>query len=172
GNPINQRVLEFDGSYWSTVGAVNTVAGTDKNFPGYGSQWDQILYRDIDVSSIGVGDNLSISFSYSHALSPDWINDICSQTGYFWKDPVRPTNGSPSDGTFTAAREAQWSSATGAADSFTVPLGVPVEPVAGPANDFVASDGNPREIYDPQRRWFSEVVATTQPGNPSSGAPM
>src|SRR5262249_36249460 len=53
--------------------------------------------------------------------------------------------------------------------------GVPVEPVAGPPgapNDFVASDGNPYEIYDLQRRWFSEVIATTQAGNPSSGAPM
>src|SRR5204863_927176 len=58
---------------------------------------------------------------------------------------------------------------------FTVTLGVPVEPVAGPPglpNDYVASDGNRYEIYDPQRRWFSEVVATTQSGNPSSGAPM
>ena len=28
------------------------------------------------------------------------------------------------------------------------------------------------EIYDVQRRWFSEVIATTQAGNPASGAPM
>src|SRR5580765_89618 len=175
GNPINQRVIEFNGNNsYNYPGAVNAIGGTDKNFPGYGSQWDQILYRDIDVSSIGVGDNLSIAFSYVHALSPDRGGTISQRIGYFWKDPIRPTNGIANDGNFVSATEAEPSLA-GPVDSFTVTLGVPVEPVAGPPglpNDYIASDGSPYEIYDLKRRWFSEVVATTQSGNPAAGAPM
>ena len=180
GNPINQRVIEYNGNEsYNQIGAVNTAGGTDKNFPGYGSQWDQILYRDIDVSSIGVGDNLSISFSYSHALSPVRSGTSLQRIGYFWKDPIRSTDnmrgtGVPFDGNFVSATEAE-PTLQGPVDSFTVTLGVPVEPVAGPPgipNDYVASDGNSYEIYDVQRRWFSEVIATTQAGDPASGAPM
>ena len=49
----------------TSVGSVS-VNGTDHNFPGYGSQMDQMLYRDVTLAE---GDGLTISFNFSTNMS-------------------------------------------------------------------------------------------------------
>src|SRR5207249_5848645 len=46
GNPYNAMILEFNGEN----GGVSQN-GTSKSFPGYPSQMDQLLYRDVQISS-------------------------------------------------------------------------------------------------------------------------
>src|SRR5439155_494226 len=48
GNAFNGDLLQYQGNNgFNQVGSVS-VNGTDHNFPGYGSQMDQMLYRDIN----------------------------------------------------------------------------------------------------------------------------
>src|SRR4030095_7759367 len=53
GNPFNQSLLEYNGNNTTLQVAALSPDGTDKNFPGYGSQWDQLLYRDVSVAGGG-----------------------------------------------------------------------------------------------------------------------
>src|SRR5215831_20387636 len=69
GNPFNDDVLMFN----PLAGGTRTVTtpggvGTDKKFPGYGSQWDQMLYRDLDLSG-SPGAPLTLSFKYHTRMS-------------------------------------------------------------------------------------------------------
>jgi hypothetical protein len=156
GNPINDNLAQYQGNNSGRQIGPASTTGTDHNFPGYGSQWDQMLYRDVTVPS---SQGLNISFSYSTDLSDVGNLGHSSQTGYYYYDPLK-TVLSCADGNFISA-----TGGTGPpADSFMVYVGKPVEPVAGPpippgdGNDFFGSDNVAHEIYDPQRRWFSEVV--------------
>jgi len=101
-----------------------------------------------------------------HALSPVSGGTSVERIDYFWKDPVKPATAS--DGNFISRTDTDGLGLPQPVDSFTVFLGVPIEPVANPfpastPNDFVGSDGTARDIYDPQRRWFSEVIRTDGP---------
>src|SRR5262245_16794705 len=59
GNPFNAALLQYQGNNsYNSVGSVS-VNGTDHNFPAYGSQMDQMLYRDVPLAE---GDGLTISF--------------------------------------------------------------------------------------------------------------
>ena len=174
GNPYNQSVLDLNGNNSFNPAGSLSPKGTDRNYPGYGSQWDQLLYRDILLEP---GADLSISFKYTHALSRVRGGGTTTRTGYYWKDPLLRTAFGP-DGNYISATQAE-ASGGGPVDSFTVYLGVPVEPnPTGP--DYVASDGSVREIGDLQRRWYSEVIRTNGPmirvlsasglsSNPTSG---
>lgn len=161
GNPFNQTVLDFNGNHWAEAGS-RSETGTDRNFPGYGSQWDQMLYRDVVLFE---GQGLDVSFLYRTNLSTGRITDTGRRIGWFDKDPLRPpTSG---DGNFISSTDAGLNAP---ADSFMVYIGVPVEPVAGPNNDFMCSDpwaganfDGLLEIHDLRRRWFSEVVAIDKP---------
>ena len=89
---------------------------------------------------------------------------VGTRIGWFDKDPVKTAT--LNDGNFVSSTDA---AANAPADSFMVYVGVPVEPVAGADNDFRCSDGTAGtngngmlEIFDVQRRWFSEVVAINQ----------
>src|SRR5262245_6898354 len=62
GNPFNQDVLDYNGENSPLPGV------TSKRFPGYGSQWDQMLYRDVQILS-GAGPNLTISFKLRTRMS-------------------------------------------------------------------------------------------------------
>ena len=166
GNPINATLADFQGNNSGRqVGSLRS-AGTDHNFPGYGSQWDQILYRDVNFVANASGD-VTVSFKYTTRMSTGYDGVHASQTGYFRFDPLKQTSTSGgSDGNFISAAL----STAGPVDSFMVYVGAPVEVVAGPAPlfpDFFASDGNGYDIFDQQRRWFSEVLKTTNSG----GAP-
>lgn len=79
GNPYNQTVLEFQGE--SGAGS-----GTSKHFPGYTSQMDQILYRDVELVSSGA--TLDLSFSYRTAMSTLTNTSAATRTGWFVYDPT------------------------------------------------------------------------------------
>ena len=155
GNPFNDDLVQYQGNNNGRQTTPASTNWTDHNFPGYGSQWDQLLYRDVTVNS---AQSLTVSFDYRTSMSDLFNGTHSSQTGYYYFDPLKSVNGNCSDGNFISV------TGSGVADSFMVYVGRPVEPVAGSpvppniGNDFTSSDGLKYEIFDPQRRWFSEVV--------------
>jgi hypothetical protein len=163
GNAFNQSVLEYQGGYNSTLHfGSSSPTGTDRNFPGYGSQWDQMLYRDVVLAD---GQGFDLSFAFRTELSTGRDNSSVTRVGWFDKDPVK--RASLNDGNFISSSDAGGNAPI---DSFMVYVGVPVEPVAGDDNDFRCTDpvagGNGDgmlEIFDVQRRWFSEVIAIDRP---------
>jgi hypothetical protein len=158
GNPFNSDVLQLMGNdSWNPGGSLSAL-GSDENFPGFGSQWDQILYRDV---TLGANDNLTISFKAMYALSRTRGGSATQRAGYFWKDPRK--NVVANDGNYISATDAEVTNG-GPVDSFTVYVGAPVEPVIGPINDYVGADGSGHEIYDTQRRWYDEVIKCTALG--------
>ncbi len=186
GNPINDNLVQYQGNNSGRQTTSARPEGTDHNFPGYGSQWEQLLYRDVVLpANLGGGQNLAVSFKWTTNMSNGFSAGHSSQTGYYYFDPVK-TVASGTDGNFISAA-ASAGTGGGPVDSFMVYIGAPVEPVAGPAPlfaDFIASDGVGYDIYDVQRRWFSEVVKINTPGttfkqilsahgvNGSTGVPM
>ena len=167
GNPLNGDLTQFQANNSGRQVGPRRPQGTDHNFPGYGSQWDQILYRDINFTNNATGP-VTVSFKYTCRLSNLADGVHSSQTGYFYFDPLKQTsNTAGADGNFISLAVA--GPANAPTDSFMVYVGAPVEPVAGA--DFVSSDGVGREIFDVQRRWFSEVIKTTNlAGAPGSNA--
>jgi hypothetical protein len=129
--------------------------GQDLKLPGYLGQWDQMLYRDVTIPATGT---VQVRFRFSTTMSPDASASTTAGTGWFEKDPLNAVLGN-----FIQNR----GNPTPPRDSFQVYVGVPVDPVPGndPPNDFIASDGLTYEIFDVQRRWFSEVIDV------NSGAP-
>jgi len=142
GNPYNQTVLEFQNEG-------DGGSGTNKHFPGYTNQMDQMLYRDIPATS---GNSLTISFNYRTLLSTSIISTAATRTGWFDKDPLAVTAGN-----FISSSAA---GVNAPADSFMVYIGSPV-------NDASCrySDGTTAAVYDPQRRWFSEVLRVNEGGS-------
>jgi hypothetical protein len=154
GNPITSAVLDYDGNNDGAQAGSLRPNGTDKNFPGYGSQWDQLLYRDVALTD---GAALALSFRYRTNMSLGLLTLPAQRTGWFDKDPIK--NVAVADGNFISSSDATATNSS-PVDSFMVYIGIPVEPDSGSANDFVASDGAERDIYDVKRRWFSEVIRT------------
>lgn len=138
-NPFNQTVLEYNQEGLSTTGI------TTKHFPGYGSQMDQILYRDLAPAA---GQDLAISFLYRTRMSTSTSSTASSKCGWFHGDPLRTP--SLNDGNFISASDA---GAAAPIDSFMVYVGVPVN-----EDSCRYSDNTWAAVYDPQRRWFSEVL--------------
>ncbi|HTO89960.1 MAG TPA: hypothetical protein VMJ70_02415, partial [Candidatus Sulfotelmatobacter sp.] len=147
GNAYNGTVLANDAI---GVGAGGALGGTNVKWPGYGGQWDQLAYRDVDVSSAST---IQLRFKYRTNLSTGYSNSAATRTGWFDKDPLSPL--APNN--FISA------SAAGSAapiDSFMVYVGAPV------STSFVGSDGLAHSVFDPQRRWFSETIRVNEPGIP------
>ena len=163
GNYFNADLLGYQGNNgFNQIGSVS-VNGTDHEFPGYGSQMDQMLYRDIQLPE---GDGLIISFNYSTNMSTLKNTNPGTAIGWFDKDPVSnaqigvgstamPSN----DGNFISTGAF---GAGGPCDSFMVYIGAPVNdndvvfsvPLFVGANEITT-------VYDPKRRWFSEVLRCT-----------
>ncbi|HEY6923745.1 MAG TPA: hypothetical protein VI653_09770, partial [Steroidobacteraceae bacterium] len=59
-NAINQSVLEFNGENGGG-------SGTSKRFPGYPAQMDQLLYRDVQITTSSA--TLNLSFLYRTSMS-------------------------------------------------------------------------------------------------------
>ena len=165
GNPFNSSLLQYQGNNgFNNIGSVH-LSGTDHNFPGYGSQMDQMLYRDVALAE---GEGLVISFNFSTNMSLAKNTTTGVRAGWLDKDPVsRAQNGvgasaTPSnDGNFISSSQA---GASAPCDSFMVYVGAPVDDgnVSFSAPLIVA--GNPiTAVYDPQRRWFSEVLKLSGP---------
>ncbi len=166
GNPFNSSLTQYQGNNgFNQVGSVSTN-GTDHNFPGYGSQMDQMLYRDLQLAE---GDGLNISFNFSTNMSLGKNSDTNIRVGWFDKDPlsnaqvgVGSTAPASADGNFISSTAA---GSNAPCDSFMVYIGAPVND-----NDVTFSTplfvgGNEiTTVYDKKRRWFSEVLQITGPG--------
>ncbi len=133
GNPFNQSVLDR---------AYVPYSSGASGFPGYAGQWDQMLYRDIAAPA---GQPLTLSFLYRTRMSTDAITLAATRTGWFHGDPLVVVAGN-----FISSTDA---GADAPVDSFSVYAGAPVDEEA-----CTYSDGSIGAVYDPQRRWFSEVL--------------
>ena len=162
GNPFNEDVLLYTG-----FGAISP-GGNDQAFPGYGSQMDQMLYKDIDVSGVPADSGILIQWKYQTELSTGKNTVANSRTGWFEGDPLRNPVSSPganlvpatSDQNFISAEADNGGGANSAApvDSFEVFVGCPAETSIAGTDNFLASTGTFKAIYDPLHRWFNEVL--------------
>src|SRR5262245_7825760 len=160
GNPFNAAVLQYQGNNgFNPVGSVS-VTGTDHNFPGYGSQMDQMLYRDVPLAE---GDGLTISFNFSTNMSTDKNSTSGITSCWFDKDPISNAQIGVGSGALPSSDNNFISGAVAGAnapcDSFMVYVGAPVndDDVTFSAPLFVG--GNEiTTVYDKRRRWFSEVL--------------
>ncbi|MBI3539478.1 MAG: hypothetical protein HY076_04315, partial [Candidatus Eisenbacteria bacterium] len=105
GNAFNGDLFQYQGNNGFNQVGSSSANGTDHNFPGYGSQMDQMLYRDVQLAS---GDGLSISFNYATNMSLSKITATNAQIGWFNFDPISPAEtgflGAPnSDGNFISS---------------------------------------------------------------------
>ncbi len=152
GNAINCAVIAMEGdNHFQQVGPVNP-AGNDSNFPGYGSQWDQMMYKDFTHTT---GQPMTVSFKYRTNMSTGVQTATNIRIGWFDKDPLLTV--SLNDGNFISSSDAGTNAPI---DSFMVYVGVPVNDNACFYTD------NPltaRKVYDTKRRWFSEVVSINLP---------
>jgi hypothetical protein len=155
GNAYNASTLEQvqQGSPTIPVGP----GWTNYRFPGYADQWDQMLYRDVDIGSTSAypsGSNVSVSFSYRTRMSTGKSVNPTSRTGWFDKDPLTVNAGN-----FISSSAA----GNGAPiDSFMVYVGEPVGDAAGAA--WTGSDGGTHQVFDPVRRWFGELIKANEAG--------
>jgi FlgD Ig-like domain len=139
GNPFNEDAMVFN----ALVGSIS-LGGTDKRFPGYGDQMDQLLYRDVEVTGIGT---LTVGFSYRTTLSTGVVTNNITRSGWFQWDPLAVNTGGPNPNFIASS-----GNATPPADSFMVYVGAPAE------SSVVLSDGAAHPIYDSRRRWAGEVI--------------
>jgi hypothetical protein len=139
GNPVNGEALQIQ--YW------DGAHPTQKNFPGYANQWDQMLYRDVRVAD---GGNVSVAFKYQTYMSTGLDNTSNRCTGWFQYDPLYV--GSPNFISSTGAGKTQ------PIDSFMVYVGVPTDPTG-----VTRSNATIAPIFDLKRRWFSEVIRIDAP---------
>jgi hypothetical protein len=167
GNPFNEDVLQFTG--FDAVSA----SGNDQGFPGYGSQMDQMLYRDIDLTG-NTNQSLAIRFDFRTVMSAGIVTAAATRTGWFDSDPLGLTTGAtnPMPGGFISSSDA--GDALAPRDSFMVYVGQPVDdaswkPAAASYPNQPSTYMTPRPVYDPQRRWFGEVLRWDRdPASPSS----
>ncbi|MBI1798467.1 MAG: hypothetical protein HYR73_02140, partial [Candidatus Eisenbacteria bacterium] len=145
GNAFNDDVLQYNGFTGSNPTFGN---GTSKHFPGYGNQMDQMLYRDIDVSTATTG--VTIAFDYATAMSLGKDTAVKSRVGWFEGDPLSTAVGnliSAEAGPPTFA-----ANVLAPVDSFQVYVGKPID------TSWTASNGLILSVYDPLRRWMNEVL--------------
>ena len=110
-----------------------------------------MLYRDIDLTS-NPGASLTLCFTYRTNMSTDFGTAAGTRTGWFDKDPLQVTAGTTNaaPGNFISSSAA---GVNAPRDSFMVYVGAPVIDSA-----CTYSNGEVAAVYDPQRRWFSEVI--------------
>ena len=149
GNYHNSSIVQnYGDNHFRQIDQLNPTGYSDANYPGYGSQWDQILYRDFTADGAG---NVTVSFDYRTALSTFKANDgVGNAYGYYLGDPLKVP--ALNDGNFISASDA--GAANAPRDSFMVYVGSPVNDAAWVG----ALGGVPKPVYDRQRRWFSEVI--------------
>jgi hypothetical protein len=162
-NPFNEDVMEY-----TSFGAIS-AGGNDQAFPGYGSQMDQMLYRDIDFAGKASA-NLTVSFSFRTVMSLGAGTAAATRTGWYDSDPLGVVSGpsNPQPNNFISSSDA--ADAVAPRDSFMVYIGSGVD-----NNTWIPAAANfgqnfpAQTVYDPQRRWFGEVLHWDRdPGSPIS----
>jgi hypothetical protein len=163
GNPFNEDVLEY-----TSFGAVST-GGNDQCFPGYGSQMDQMLYRDVDLTG-NTNQSLTIRFKFRTVMSTGAGTTASTRTGWYDSDPLGVVSGgsNPQPNNFISSSDA--GDALAPRDSFMVYVGQASDEAGWKPGAANYSQNYPtRSVYDPQRRWFGEVLRWDRdPGSPSS----
>jgi len=149
-NPFNEDALQFNGAN------SGSASGNDKGFPGYGSQMDQMLYRDIDISGANPDSVLKVYFKLRTRMSSSKNTANATRTGWFDKDPL--SDPALNDGNFISSTDA---GANAPIDSFMVYVGCPVGDAVGA--EWLGSDGLSHQVFDPVRRWFGELIRANEP---------
>jgi hypothetical protein len=168
-NPFNADVLQFNGAN------APSQDGNDKQFPGYGSQMDQMLYRDIDMTGKEHA-SITVSFAYRTEMSTGFDSDPSTRTGWFDSDPLGFTSGpiNPQLNNFISSSDA--GDALAPRDSFMVYIGAGIEDYESwsPAASNFNQGLPPQPIHDLQRRWFGEVLNWNRDpnGNPYDPQPL
>ncbi len=139
GNAFTEDVMDLKDLH----GAIS-FGGTDKRFPGYGYQMDQMLYRDVDVTGVGT---LTVGFSYRTNMSTGVVTNNITRSGWFQWDPLTVITGGSNPNFIEST-----GNPTPPADSFMVYVGAPAE------SAIVLSDGASHPVYDQKRRWAGEVI--------------
>ena len=148
------------------VGIGTSGGGTGRLFPGYTSMMDQFLYRDISLASLG-SNNLYVRFKLNTAMSTNFGTVANTRVGWTQFDQSSMANGIANDPVKSNFISSTVAGANAPRDSFTVYVGKPVDPVVGTNNDYVNAAGVARDIQDPLRREFSEIVKVD--GNAPAG---
>jgi hypothetical protein len=163
GNPFNEDVLEY-----TSFGAVS-AGGNDQGFPGYGSQMDQMLYRDIDLTG-NTNQSLTVRFKFRTVMSTGAGTTAATRTGWFDSDPLGVTSGpvNPQRNNFISSSDA--GDALAPRDSFMVYVGQAANETGWtPAAGNYGQNFPAQAVYDKQRRWFGEVLRWDRdPASPSS----
>lgn len=124
---------------------------TVRRLPGYIGNMDQMMYRDIDLSGAPPGTPVSITFLYRTNMSTGKDTDTRFRTGWHEGDPLSTNQATP--GNFISAEAGVPANAKAPIDSFQVYIGAPVDDDA-----WLTSLNDVRSVYDPQRRWFNEIL--------------
>jgi hypothetical protein len=163
GNPFNEDVLMF-----TSFGALSP-GGNDSGYPGYGSQMDQMLYRDIDLTG-NTGQDVTVRFRFRTVMSTGAGTTAATRTGWFDSDPLGTTGGvaNPQPNNFISSSDA--GDAAAPRDSFMVYVGRAADEQAWlPAAANFGQTLAAQPVYDKQRRWFGEVLRWDRnPGSPPS----
>jgi len=147
-DPVTHQPYNEQASQYNIFAGNTAAAPIYRNYPGYGNAWDQIAYRDFPITS---GNPLNVSFLYRTAMSTSYQTGVTTLTGWFHGDPLSMTPGN-----FISANAAT----NPPRDSFSVYIGVPVNDAACVYTDATIS---PSPVFDPQRRWFDEVIRFDSP---------
>lgn len=126
------------------------ATGTNRKYPGYASQWDQMLYRDIDIST-ATDTVLKVYFTLRTRMSTGKGSANATRTGWFDKDPLSLVANNFIESSGNAAAPI---------DSFMVYVGCPVVDTVGA--DWVGSDALTHQVFDPVRRWFGELIRANE----------
>ena len=143
GNPYNEDVLLEVQQASSTI--VTGPGWTNYRFPGYADQWDQMLYRDVDISNTTAypsGNNVSVSFKYRTRMSTTKNPNPTSCVGWFDKDPL-----TVSAGNFISASAAGNGAFTLLAAKQTIVTSDPFPPIKPPGSTGISLGGiSPSEV--------------------------
>jgi hypothetical protein len=145
GNPISAEAAPIT----AEVTSGSSAGGTGRSLPGYLGMWDQFMYRDLSISGRG-NSPIRLRFKLRTRMSTTFDALAIRRTGWTQYDQVStisPNLISSTDAGTNAPR-----------DSVMVYIGKPVDPVGGSNNDYTNSAGQTRDIFDPLRRWFTEIV--------------
>ncbi|HEY2954405.1 MAG TPA: FlgD immunoglobulin-like domain containing protein [Candidatus Eisenbacteria bacterium] len=156
GNPYNVDAYENVAAGSPTIPVAPGF--TNRHFPGYAGQWDQMLYHDVNIGSTTEYPSatpVSLSFSYRTRMSTGKGTTSTQRTGWFDKDPLAVVAGN-----FISSSDA--GNADAPIDSFMVYVGQPVGDNAG--DTWTGSDGGSHQVFDPVRRWFAELIRANDPG--------